>query len=299
MLVLIAGITGMVGQPCAYHALAKGHKVRGLGRSPDKLDAALTQKLEGFEKSSSIYDIDALDRAVKGVDAIVSAYTDLPEVVVEGQLLLLRAAERAGVKIFHAASWNYDWTKGQLGQHETYDCYISFWNHVRISSSIKPIYGFTGIIPDYMFYSPTQNPLNKDEKTLIYFGDGTKELIWTTADDLAAFSIEAISSPKAAEGGFYRVDSFRKSLLDVVKEYEAVRDVTIERKRLGSLEDVDNMLDAARSNTDPTLFLEYIGLAYLKYMIRGTWDYESVDNDRWSNVKRTSIHEWFVKHPDV
>ena len=98
MLVLIAGITGMVGQPCAHHALAKGHQVRGLGRNLDKLDAALSQKLEGFEKISSVYDIDALDRAVKGVDAIISAYTYLPEVVVEGQLLLLRAAERAGVK---------------------------------------------------------------------------------------------------------------------------------------------------------------------------------------------------------
>jgi nucleoside-diphosphate-sugar epimerase len=99
MLILIAGITGMVGRPCAEVALAKGHAVRGLGRNPQHLDDAIYRRLERFEKSTGIYDIPALDRAVSGVDAIICAYGFKPEVVIEGQLLLLRAAERAGVKV--------------------------------------------------------------------------------------------------------------------------------------------------------------------------------------------------------
>ena len=100
MLILIAGITGMVGLPCAHAALSRGHTVRGLGRNPNKLPDDLSRRLESFVQSASIYDIPALDRAVKGVDAIICAYTYAPEVVVEGQLLLLRAAERAGVKVW-------------------------------------------------------------------------------------------------------------------------------------------------------------------------------------------------------
>lgn len=88
----------MVGRPCAEAALARGHSVRGLGRSPEKLGQDLYRCLERFEKSNGIYDLDALDRAVAGVDAVICAYGCEPELVVDGQLLLLRAAERAGVK---------------------------------------------------------------------------------------------------------------------------------------------------------------------------------------------------------
>lgn len=99
MLILITGITGMVGQPCAEYAISKGHRVRGMGRDPAKVPVSIREKLEGFVTTTGIYDIPALDKAVSGVDAIVCAYGFSPEVVLEGQLLLLRAAERAGVKV--------------------------------------------------------------------------------------------------------------------------------------------------------------------------------------------------------
>jgi len=38
MLILIAGITGNIGHYAARHAFELGHEVRGLSRSPDKLD---------------------------------------------------------------------------------------------------------------------------------------------------------------------------------------------------------------------------------------------------------------------
>lgn len=82
MLVLIAGITGHVGQHLARHAIAKGLSVRGLSRSPDKLDPSL--KLESFVKSKNNYDVPALEAAVNGVDAIVVAYMGTPELQIDG-----------------------------------------------------------------------------------------------------------------------------------------------------------------------------------------------------------------------
>lgn len=99
MLVLIAGITGFVGIPCARSAFARGHKVRGLARNIDNLPKDVRDKLEGFETMSSPYDIAAMDRAVSGVDAIICSFAAIPETYMETQLLLLRAAERAGVKV--------------------------------------------------------------------------------------------------------------------------------------------------------------------------------------------------------
>ncbi len=99
MLILIAGITGNIGKQVARAGLERGHKLRGLGRSPKKLDPAIHSGLESFVESKTYYDVSALEQAVKDVDAVICAYGGLPELALDGQLLLLRAAERAGVKV--------------------------------------------------------------------------------------------------------------------------------------------------------------------------------------------------------
>lgn len=99
MLILIAGITGLVGLPCAKAAIARGHKVRGLARSARKLLKEVQYQLEGFEPMVGLHDIAAMDKAVAGVDAVICALAGLPEMFLETQLLLLRAAERADVKV--------------------------------------------------------------------------------------------------------------------------------------------------------------------------------------------------------
>jgi uncharacterized protein YbjT (DUF2867 family) len=99
MLILIAGITGNMGKHLAQSALDRGHQVRGLGRSPKNLPSKLRDELENFIVSSSYYDISAIEQAVHGVDAVVCAYAGLPELQLDAQLILLRAAERAGLKV--------------------------------------------------------------------------------------------------------------------------------------------------------------------------------------------------------
>jgi hypothetical protein len=205
------------------------------------------------------------------------------------------------LKIFHAASWNFPWTRNKLGDHEAYDCYITFWNHARISSIIKPIYGFTGALPDYTLITTTRESKLLDAKnnTINFFGDGTKKQICTTADDVAAYAIEAISDPSAAEGGFYYVESFRISTLGMADVYDELRGTKLERRSHGSLEDVERMLVQARATMSPLDHEEYIGLSYVKYWLNGTWDFETPDSKRWSNVRQTSFREWLVAHPEV
>jgi len=300
MLVLITGATGMVGAPCVEVALAKGHSVRALGRDPNKIPKSTFKKLESFVQIASIYDLPALDRAVKGVDAIVNAYPYDPEVVLEGQLLLFRAAERAGVKIFFASSWNYDWTKGFLGQHEPYDPYISFANQVRITSNIKPLYMFTGIIAEFFYENPRGSSWDRETKTMVYFGDGTKKFTYTTAHDLAAYTIEAISHPGAELGGFLYVESFRATPDEMAREYEAARGgVKAHTKCLGSEADLEGMLTSSKKVTPLPEFEKYIWLAYVVHMLRGSWDYKPTDCQTFSNVKQTSLREWLEAHPEL
>ncbi|KAF5266884.1 hypothetical protein FOXYS1_2254, partial [Fusarium oxysporum] len=71
MLILIAGITGMVGQTLARYALEEGYQVRGLSRNPDKLNADIASKLESFVACPDFLDKSYLARAVKGVDVVI------------------------------------------------------------------------------------------------------------------------------------------------------------------------------------------------------------------------------------
>lgn len=102
MLVLIAGITGTCGQHLARAAMAADHRVRGLTHDSDDLEPDIGEGLESFVKMDHAYDVQALAEACKDVDAVMCAYRWEPQLIVEGQLLLLRAAERAGVKVSKA-----------------------------------------------------------------------------------------------------------------------------------------------------------------------------------------------------
>ncbi|EXK26697.1 hypothetical protein FOXG_15823 [Fusarium oxysporum f. sp. lycopersici 4287] len=148
MVVLIAGITGNLGQRLASAAISRGLSVRGLGRNSSKLQSDISRKLESFVTSKTHYDIDALDQAGKGVDSIICAYNGDPILTVEGGSLLLLAAERAGVKVFNAATWNNDWSKIKYGDFEHYDTNIAFQHYAAWTSSINPIYIFTGYFSD-------------------------------------------------------------------------------------------------------------------------------------------------------
>lgn len=106
MLILIAGITGNVGKHAARAGLERGHIIRGLGRSPQKLDLSLRSQLESFVESKAYYDVPALEKAIKDVDAVICAYSGIPELALDGQLLLLRAADRAGVRVSYLISSN-------------------------------------------------------------------------------------------------------------------------------------------------------------------------------------------------
>jgi hypothetical protein len=97
MLVLIAGTTGGLGQRLVTVAISKAISVRGLGRNPHNPSPKLSGKLESFVKSSSYYDIPALETVVAGVDAVINASAPIPVLDLEGHLLLLRAAERAHI----------------------------------------------------------------------------------------------------------------------------------------------------------------------------------------------------------
>lgn len=270
MLVLIAGITGNLGQKIAHSLLVRGHGVRGLGRNPQKLDSDTMVALEHFEAYSGHEDIPALDRACAGVDAVICAYGMDPRLQLDGQLLLLCATERAGVNIYVGASWNGDWSKLELGKHEAYDAYVSFRHQAEMSSPIKPIYIFIGIFAETLFSTAGHGhvgpdmPLvwDADTKTFNIWGSGFTTWFWTTEKDAAEFTAEIVQRDDAAQGGFWNVCSDAQSLREIARVYERERDTEVTLSVQGSIDDLETQALTARKNEDKRNFYLYTELFY-------------------------------------
>lgn len=282
MLVLIAGITGKFGQRLAVAALERGLQVRGLGRTPENLGPELSGKFESFVTSSSYYDIAALEKAVTSVDAVICAYAPTPILDLEGQLLLLRAAERAGITLFVASSWNYNWSILDYGDHELYDTHIAFQQHVARTSPIRPVYFFTGMFADLLYtpYGPGMFTLTDDGAELQYWGDcNNNKISWSTMEDTAAYTIELLLNGDGVQegrGGFFEIRSGANSIEEFAKIYEAVNGIKVNVVSKGSIADLEHAVISARKENSPNEWYKHMNLAFNLLAQTGKWELRNV-----------------------
>ncbi|PVH82882.1 hypothetical protein DL98DRAFT_618365, partial [Cadophora sp. DSE1049] len=208
---------------------------------------------------------------------------------------------------FHAASWSYDWRNFALGDLESYDAYLSLANQVSISSTIKPIYMFSGAFLEVYFsvkghgdFGPENHgEWDSKKKALHLWGDGEHKLQWTTEKDAGEFSIEAVTADGAENGGFYMVCSGLTSLNDIVKTYEKVRGVKVDIVRMGSVEELESTARKARAEGSKVSIWGYIGFFYSLMAIRKQPKEADLDLEEFSKVRRTSLKEFLQQKPDV
>ncbi|KAI3320144.1 NAD(P)-binding protein [Xylariaceae sp. AK1471] len=306
MLVLVAGATGNIGQKIIDSLLRRGHQVRALARSPDKLSSATADRLERFVKSSTYYDIAALEAACAGVDAVICAYHGSPELQVEGQLFLLRAADRAGVRIYVSASWNCDWRRQALGDHESYDAYHCFHRLAELSSTVRPHFIFSGILAEVLFSAPGRvsfTPKNHgcwdpESKRVEIWGDPACKWQWTSEADAAEFAAAIVEQKNAANGGFWTVCSGYDSLEDIARIYGQVRGTPMKVEQVGSVEELREKALAARAQSHPATMWDYIGYFYMLFIVDGTWTPGKLDNEK-LGVKGTSLEEYLKQNPEI
>jgi nucleoside-diphosphate-sugar epimerase len=307
MLVLIAGITGNLGQPLAKSLLKRGHKVRGLGRSESKLESGLREQLESFVTISDYDDLAGLAKGVAGVDAVVCAYAPLQILHLEGQLMLWRASEKAGVKRFISASWNYDWRTMTVGQHETYDPILMFARQTALTSEkLKPIYIFTGVLAETLFavpghgnFSPAHNGVwDPATKEMHIWGPKSVVWHWTTEADCAEFTAAILERPDAEEVQYWSVCSGEGTLENIANQYGRIRGCDVKVLEKGDLNALRERAHGARAQGTPTLFWMYIGWFYQLFTVDGTWPLKNLDNDK-LGVKTTLLEEFLAQNPTI
>jgi NADH dehydrogenase len=198
-MILVVGASGYLGGHVVRRLLADGRKVRAASRNPAKL--AALQALGADVVAADLVDAGSLERACRGVDAVIAAAHSLTgtgryaseHVDDRGHRVLIDAARHAGVgrfvytsAMFASADHPVDFMRSKAAVER------------HLQQSGVP---FTVLRPSAFMEWHVHDLLGKSlveaGKTTI-FGAGTNPMNFVAADDVAAVASGALLDPGAA-----------------------------------------------------------------------------------------------------
>lgn len=270
-LIVVAGGAGKLGRLLVQSLLAQpGVRVRVLVRDPAKPDVAALAgdrvELVAFDAVSA-GDAARAD-AVRGAFAVVSALQGGPDVIIDAQLALLRAAKAAGARRFIPSDYSYDvfslpeginvnsdWRRalGQLASKE-------------ITESFEVVHVLQGIFTD-AYVLGFLGMFDAQKGVVRYWGDGKTPIDWTTWEDTARFTAAAALDDGSVPERLF-VSGDRMDVLTFAKTWEAARGEPLTLERLGSLEDLERETKR-RLAEEPQNMFGWLPLMYARGVFGG------------------------------
>jgi nucleoside-diphosphate-sugar epimerase len=287
--ILVAGGSGDLGGRIIKALLRKGADVRAIVRS--STDDAKVQKLEQLGVKVirvNMLDVSALTQTCEGASCVISALQGMHDVIVDMQSILLDAATAAGVPRFIPSDFSCDFTKLLVGDNRNFDLRREFHECLK-KVSIAATSIFNGAFADML---TGQMPLILFKlKRVLYWGNADQRMDFTTKDDTAAFTASAALDPSTPR--FLRIAGDQLSARELT---EVMNEVTGKKFRLfraggmrmlGTLIKVARMFDLGKKKPFPA----WQGMQYMHNMFDGRAKLEPLDNERYPDIKWTSIKE--------
>ena len=335
--VAIAGITGGLGRLIAEYLLAKPYvRVQGLCRTPAKLPQSLREEPRLTIHTASSTDIAALRNAVNGADVTICCYLGPHDLMVNGQKMLIDACIAEGVPRYIAGDWSMDFRKLELGQHPPKDpmkLVQAYLEEKEVSGSIKAVH----VLNACFLERPWVGIWDAGENVFKYWGTGDERWEFTTYHNAAQFTAEVAVDktavgwfscksrqliPPLHNNGFHcsnplpTIHSISRIFLighpliiyfsvrgdhinikEIANEFQAVYGQEPGLVRLGSLEDLYNLMHETRDR-DPANIRAWLGLFYTYYSLNGqTCLPLPLDNSRYPNIKLITVRDFFAKTP--
>ncbi|KAK0726155.1 hypothetical protein B0H67DRAFT_642472 [Lasiosphaeris hirsuta] len=289
----LAGITGRFGRLLAAHLLKDPTvTLHGYSRDPSRVIAALSSSPRVRLFQGGAHDRDKIQAFVKGCDVVVCAYLGDDELMVDGQKALIDACEAEAVPRYIASDWALDYDKLALGVLFPKDAMKHVRAYLGTKEKVASVHILVGAFMDPMF-SPIFEVLDPATNTLRYWGEGVE--VWeATSYDKAAEYTAAVAVDRTAVG----VQKFlgdRKNIKEIAASFENVYGIKPKLERLGSLNDLKNLMQELRAQhpTDP---FKYLFFYMMYYWINGsTLVGPDVDNAKYPNIKPETWEDFMGK----
>jgi hypothetical protein len=293
-LVLVAGATGNLGERIVKALLKRGAEVRALVRSGSDID-----KIDKLEKLGAkvfrvnIWNVEQVSVACQGVSCVVSALAGLRDVIIDAQKVLLDSAIAAGVSRFIPSDYSLDFTRFSDGENRNLDLRREFHKYLD-NSSISATTIFNGAFADML---TGQMPLILfKQKLVLYWGNSSRSLDFTTMDDTAEYTSFAALDPTTPRYLRIAGDQLSPHEIKII-----VSDVTGEKFKLirtGGIGLLRFIIKIARKVApgENELYPAWQGMQYMCNMIDDRSKIENLDNNRYSGVAFTTVKQVLLAH---
>ena len=287
--IVLAGAAGDLGARIARALVARGAAVHALVRH-----GAATADHDRITATGAtlvpvdMSDIAAVAAACDGAACVVSALNGLRPVIVERQGVLLDAAVRAGVPRFIASDFSADFTKTRPGDNRNLDLRREFMARadrapIRVTSILNG--AFMDLLGAEM---PIIQPAIR---RVLYWGSADQPLDFTTKDDVAAYA--AAAALDAATPRILRIAGDTVTVRDIAR---VMGEVTRQRYRplwAGSLGSLGLLIRLAKllAPQPGAAFPPWQGMQYMRDMFSGRGKLYPLDNDRYPDLRWTSVRE--------
>jgi nucleoside-diphosphate-sugar epimerase len=292
--ILVAGATGDLGTRIVKALLNKGIKVLAvvrLGSDINKIDALKKIGADVYQVNN--WNLAELIKACDGVNCVVSSLAGLREVIIDAQKVLLDAAIAAGVPRFIPSDYSLDFTRFSYGENRNLDLRREFHEYLD-SKPIASTSIFNGAFAELLtsempviFFKP---------KLVLYWGDGDTRWNFTTKNDTALYTANAA------------VEQFTPRYLRIAGDHispremkDVVNNVTGKKFRLlrtggqgllGTIIKITRKIVAGENDLYPA----WQGMQYMHNMIDPRSQTESLDNDRYPEMKWTTVSDVLTEY---
>lgn len=288
-IIVVAGGTGNLGGRIINALLHKAAEVRVLVRSTSD-----NEKIGSLEQAgASVITVDMTNEkeiatACSGATCVVSALAGLQDVIIDAQKILLNGAVLAGVPRFIPSDYSLDFTKFRDGENRNLDLRRKF--HVYLDAA--PIAATTIFNGAFMDMLTNEIPMIIfKSKLVLYWGNADHKMSFTTIDDTATFTAIAAldeSTPRYLHIAGDEISP--REIRGLMNEISGEKFRLIRTGGPGLLSAIIKIAQTIAPGKNE-LYPGWQGMQYMRNMVDERATLNSVDNNRYLNIKWTTVRD--------
>ena len=239
------------------------------------------------------WDLEELKSACLGVSCVISSLAGLREVIIDAQKVLLNAAISVGVPRFIPSDYSLDFTGFSHGENRNLDLRREFHEYLDktpiLSTSI-----FNGAFSELLI---SDMPLIFfKQKIILYWGNADHKWGFTTIDNTAEFTAKVALDTQTPR--YLRISGDLISPREVKIVVSQITKQTFRLFSPGGKWLLGAIIKIAQKLApgEKELYPAWQGMQYMHNMIDERSKIEKLDNDRYAEIKWTTVKDVLTKY---